>query len=57
MVETTQTTEIPEVKQSEFVLTTYAVNCPECGEYLEEEGSMVGKVIECMCGQRMKVKK
>lgn len=44
----------PTAKQYES--TRYDFSCPQCGEYFEEESSMNGKEMECMCGCKFQVK-
>lgn len=47
--------DLPEVTEHEE--TIYGYECPGCGDWHEEGCSRAGKIIECVCGQKFKVKR
>lgn len=40
----------------EYPCTTYGVECPGCKEWHEHSSRMAGKIIDCTCGTKFKVK-
>lgn len=46
-----------EVEQQKIERTFYAVVCPECKEWHEQEESKFRGTIECICGTDLKIVK
>ncbi len=46
-----------EAPQINHQIITYRVKCPSCGGRLEADSSLLGKIIECLCGAEIKVVK
>jgi transcription initiation factor IIE alpha subunit len=49
----TVTTTLRKVRQFEEI--RYNFTCPNCGEFFDEDHSMLGKTMHCTCGEKFEI--